>query len=82
MFRDFASLSDITPLEVESIAIPKPLRTLGISVEPEYIRKPGLLTLSNFSIAFFLLTGLYFKAILIVSCGLSFFSTLSWFLVL
>ena len=29
------------PLEVETIAIPKPLRILGIDDEPAYLRRPG-----------------------------------------
>ena len=29
------------PFEVETMAIPKPPNTRGISAEPEYLRKPG-----------------------------------------
>ena len=41
-FSCLAFLSVITPLEVEMIAIPKPLSTLGSSSEPLYCLKPGL----------------------------------------
>lgn len=40
----------MTPREVETIAIPKPLRIRGNSPEPEYLRKPGLLILWIFLI--------------------------------
>ncbi|GAM93764.1 30S ribosomal protein S8 [Listeria monocytogenes] len=38
-----ASLSVKTPWEVDTIAIPRPLSTLGTSVDFAYTRKPGLL---------------------------------------
>ena len=37
-----ASLSVITPSEVETNAIPKPFNTLGTSFALAYTRKPGL----------------------------------------
>ena len=40
-----AEWSDITPLGVEIINMPSPLRFVGISVTEEYIRQPGLDTL-------------------------------------
>ena len=45
-----ACLSVIKPLEVETIAIPKPLMIRGISVLPAYFRNPGLLILPNLRI--------------------------------
>jgi hypothetical protein len=59
-------LSDITPFEVEMIAIPKPFNTLGIVAVPEYDLKPGLLILWSFLIAEVLVIGWYFKAILML----------------
>ncbi|CFO36594.1 Uncharacterised protein [Staphylococcus aureus] len=41
MLRFLASLSVITPSEVETNAIPKPLSTLGTSLALAYTRKPG-----------------------------------------
>ena len=40
--RFLASLSVITPSEVETNAIPKPFNTLGTSLALAYTRKPGL----------------------------------------
>jgi len=37
-----ACLEVITPLEVETIAIPKPFKTRGKSSTPTYLRKPGV----------------------------------------
>ena len=42
MLRFLASLSVITPSEVETNAIPKPFNTLGTSLALAYTRKPGL----------------------------------------
>ena len=42
-FKFLASLSVITPFEVERIAIPKPLITLGRFFESAYFLRPGLL---------------------------------------
>ena len=40
--RDWrASRSDISPLEVDRMATPSPLRTRGISCTPTYWRRPG-----------------------------------------
>ena len=63
--RFLASLSVITPLDVEIIAIPKPFITLGKLAESAYFLRPGLETLVNFFIAGNFVCGLYFKAILI-----------------
>ena len=48
MLSFLASLSVINPLEVDTIAIPNPFKTLGISETEEYCLKPGLLTLFRF----------------------------------
>ena len=42
MLRDLASLSVITPLLVEMIAVPKPPRTFGKFSLVAYTRRPGL----------------------------------------
>ena len=65
MFNLAASLSVITPLEVDKIAIPKPFNTLGMFSTPAYCLKPGLLIRVNVRIAEILVIALYFKAILI-----------------
>ena len=44
MWFSRAFLSVITPLEVETIAIPRPFRTLGSSSAPAYTLRPGLET--------------------------------------
>ena len=41
MFFALASLSVITPSEVDTIAIPKPFNTLGMSPVLAYTRNPG-----------------------------------------
>jgi hypothetical protein len=41
----FGFLPVIKPFDVETIAIPNPLRILGMEEELEYLRKPGLLIL-------------------------------------
>jgi hypothetical protein len=41
----FGFLSSHQTFDVETIAIPNPLRILGIEEELEYLRKPGLLIL-------------------------------------
>ncbi len=60
-----ASLSVITPLEVETMAMPKPFKTLGIASTPEYLRKPGVDTRCKLRMAGVLVTGWYLRAILI-----------------
>ena len=55
----------ITPFDVEIIAIPRPLITLGKFLESAYFLRPGLLTLINFLIAGCFVLLLYFKATLI-----------------
>ena len=45
IFFALASLSVINPSDVDTIAIPSPLRTLGISSALAYTRNPGLLIL-------------------------------------
>jgi hypothetical protein len=66
MFNLAASLSVITPFEVDKIAIPKPFNTLGIFSTPAYCLKPGLLIRTNVRIAGIFVMALYFNAILIV----------------
>ena len=61
-----AFLLVITPLEVETIAIPSPFNTLGISFAPTYLRKPGVLILWIFLITYSFVSLSYFKAILMV----------------
>ena len=61
-----ASLSVITPFEVERIAMPKPLITLGNVLASAYFLKPGLLILVIFLIAGNLVCALYFNATLIL----------------
>jgi len=65
----FASLSVNKPFEVEIIATPKPLSTLGILSESTYLRRPGVLILLSPVIEDSPLT--YFKKILITFCLLS-----------
>ena len=50
------------PLEVDTIAIPKPFKTRGKSPELLYFLSPGVLTLLIFLIAGILVIELYFKA--------------------
>jgi hypothetical protein len=58
-------LSVIIPLEVESIATPKPFNTRGIDDAFEYFLKPGVLMRSSLVIADSRVSGLYFNAIFI-----------------
>jgi hypothetical protein len=51
-------------LDVERIATPKPFNTRGKEVVFAYFLRPGVLILSNFVMAGSLVSGLYFKAIL------------------
>ena len=67
-----ASLSVITPLEVDNMAIPKPFNTRGRLVEPAYLRKPGLLIRAKLRIADIFVIGWYFKATLIVPSALAY----------
>ena len=66
MFNLRASLSVITPCDVEIIAIPNPFKTRGNDFESTYLLSPGELTRSNLLIAGNLFSGWYFKAILII----------------
>ena len=52
----------MTPLEVDTIAIPRPFNTRGISDAPLYFLKPGREALCNFVIAATFVDALYFKA--------------------
>ena len=51
-FSFLASLSVITPFEVETNAIPNPFKTCGKSSLDAYTLKPGLLILFNPEITF------------------------------
>ena len=64
-FCTLASLSVITPFDVEMIATPKPFLTLLNSSGLAYVRKPGRLILSKLCIAGNLVVGSYLSAILI-----------------
>src|SRR5690606_27083008 len=46
-----ASASESTPLGVETMVMPRPLRTVGSSLLPEYTRRPGLETRATCLIA-------------------------------
>ena len=61
-----ASLSVITPLFVEMIAVPKPPRTFGSSSLPAYTRRPGLEILLRPVMIFSFLSLPYFNVIRIV----------------
>ena len=65
MFWVLASLSVMIPFDVETMAMPNPLSTRGISLLEEYLRKPGVDTLVMLWMADSFVSGLYFKAILI-----------------
>ncbi|MCY1251276.1 hypothetical protein D9M72_650160 [compost metagenome] len=65
MFNCLACFPVINPLDVETIAIPNPLRILGRLEAPAYLRKPGLLILWISLITGSLVSLSYFKAILI-----------------
>jgi hypothetical protein len=68
VFSLLASLSVITPLEVEMIAIPKTIDNTWQSIKHQYTYvKPGEEILSNCLIAGCLVTGLYLSAILIIA---------------
>jgi len=66
MLSSLASLSVITPFDVEIIAMPKPFNTRGILSVWQYWRKPGLLMRSIAFIADTFDSGFYFKAILML----------------
>src|SRR5699024_128197 len=67
---DRASLSERTPLDVDMIAMPKPLRTRGTSSAFAYTRNPGLLLrlIPEMTCSLF---GPYFKNIRKIPCLLS-----------
>jgi hypothetical protein len=56
----------MTPLEVDTIATPRPFNTLGIEEDEEYFRSPGLEALCKEVIAGILVIALYFNAIFMV----------------